>query len=149
MFGPPFAFEKERTGFAVALYRAFGEDFEDAPFEEFALLVIAAVNEALHHSEGSVHGAERFDDAGHENVAALRGACNELRRLPNFGGKEFDFIAAEFLDALTTNRLFGLGENFDGGAVDESDGATGGATIEEIAKLIAFDDLAEVGVHPG
>ncbi len=73
-------------------------------------------------------------------------ARGKLRRLPDGGVEEFDFIAAEFLDALATDAAIGLCEDFDARAIGEFETALGGALFEEDGE-VSVGEVAEVAVH--
>ena len=85
---------------------ALVEDVDDAPLEEFAVLLVVvfgAGDEFVHESEGDMEGGEAFDGAWDGRVFTMLFTDGELCGFPDIGVEEFDFVAAEFLDSCTSD----------------------------------------------
>lgn len=95
---------------------ALVEDVDDAPLEEFAVLLVGvfgAGDEVVHESEGDMECGEAFDGAWDGLVFADLFSDSQLCGFPDIGVEEFDFVASEFLDACASDGGLGLGEEFD------------------------------------
>ena len=78
----------------------------DAPFEDRCFALGSCGDRLLHESVGAVHCADQFHCSA-DSVRALRG---ELGGCKDLIVEEFDFVAAELLDVLTSDACRGLRE---------------------------------------
>lgn len=63
-FGDAFAIGPEWAGFAVAVWGAASQDFEEAPADDGGADALGVFEDAVHEAEGGVEGGEGFDGAG-------------------------------------------------------------------------------------
>lgn len=146
-FGDAGAVFEEGTGGAGAVGGAGFHDVPDAPAEDFIGGLsdgeaFGVFDEFLHESANDVAGGDGFDGAAN----AGKGAGGELGSGPDLAVEEFDFVAADFLDAGATDGAVGLGEDFDGGVIFEFESFAGGLGGEELGE-VGEEEGAEVGVH--
>ena len=90
------------------LIGALVEDVDDAPLEEFSVLLVVFFgggDEVVHEAEGDMEGGEAFDGAGDGDVVcvAMFFSDGELCGFPDIFVEEFDLIAAEFLDSCASD----------------------------------------------
>ena len=104
--------------------------------------VVGSREGLLHEAVGTVEGAEHF----HCAAKAGLGACDELGGGEEVGVKEFDFVAAEFVDVASSDGGGGLGKDLDGCAVDKPTGVDTKAAVEDGFELVG-EEGGEVVVH--
>jgi hypothetical protein len=155
--GDAIAVGEEGAVVADSFFGAGFEDFEEAPFDDGGIFLFGLLEDLVHESPGGVEGGEGLDGSA-DGVAGFgfrvsgwgiilvreQGAGDELGGLPDLGVEEFDFVAAEFLDAEASDGALGLGEDGGGGAGKEGESsgvlaAVGdeiGGDVEEVGEEV-------------
>jgi len=118
------------------------EQDAEQELSDLQVLVVSGVRGLLHCPVGAVHGADNLH------------SCQQVRfalRSKLGGGKDvfaeqFDFVASELLDVLAPDAGRRLGENLDGGVVDEAAFLFADGSCEEPLETFG-DELSKVVIH--
>jgi len=132
----------QRAAAAAAVGRAFFDDLPQAPFVDGDMRIGRLGNDLLHQAEGLVHCAEALHGA--EDGAAAFGA--KFGGVENLFLKEFDLVAAEFLDVQAADGPLGLGEHPHLGAVLKAAFFLMHSSVDPVFKMFG-DKSGEVFIH--